>query len=210
MNFPMPVFLMIRHGSRLSGFTRERKKERHLLDFDDLLLRTAERIENGRVNDGWEKKFRYLMVDEFQDINPSQLKLVKLWSCAGRELFVIGDPNQSIYGFRGADSACFERLKKEYDDLEVVNLKEKLPLYTPDPEGVIGGDRRDRIRRRGNRRNAPSELPGRRAREDRPHREPYGRGNIYRKGDQPDGGRHGDARGPSDSVAASGQKSPEL
>ena len=102
----------------------ERKKEQHLLDFDDLLLRTAERIENGRVNDGWEKKFRYLLVDEFQDINPAQLKLVKLWSCAGRELFVIGDPDQSIYGFRGADSACFERLKKEYNDLEVVSLKE--------------------------------------------------------------------------------------
>lgn len=102
----------------------ERKKEQHLLDFDDLLLRTAGRIENGRVNDGWEKKFRYLLVDEFQDINPAQLKLVKLWSCAGRELFVIGDPDQSIYGFRGADSACFEYLKKEYNDLEVVSLKE--------------------------------------------------------------------------------------
>ena len=120
----------------------ERKKERHLLDFDDLLLRTAERIENGRVNDGWEKKFRYLMVDEFQDINPSQLKLVKLWSCAGRELFVIGDPNQSIYGFRGADSACFERLKKEYDDLEVVNLKENYrstPQILRASSAVIGG-----------------------------------------------------------------------
>ena len=119
----------------------ERKKERHLLDFDDLLLRTAERIENGRVNDGWEKKFRYLMVDEFQDINPSQLKLVKLWSCAGRELFVIGDPNQSIYGFRGADSACFERLKKEYDDLEVVNLKENYrstPQILKAASAVIG------------------------------------------------------------------------
>ena len=84
----------------------------------------TERIENGQVNDGWEKKFRYLLVDEFQDINPVQLMLVKLWSQAGRELFVIGDPDQSIYGFRGADSACFERLGREYEDLEVVNLKE--------------------------------------------------------------------------------------
>ena len=102
----------------------ERKQELHLLDFDDFLLRTAERIENGQVNDGWEKKFRYLLVDEFQDINPAQLRLVKLWSSAGRELFVIGDPDQSIYGFRGVDSACFERLRQEYDDLEMVNLKE--------------------------------------------------------------------------------------
>ena len=102
----------------------ERKKELHLLDFDDLLLRTARRIENGQVHDGWEKRFRYLLVDEFQDINPAQLALVKLWSRAGRELFVIGDPDQSIYGFRGADSACFERLRKEYGDLEVISLKE--------------------------------------------------------------------------------------
>ena len=119
----------------------ERKKEQHLLDFDDLLLRTAERIENGRVNDGWKKKFRYLLVDEFQDINPAQLKLVKLWSCAGRELFVIGDPDQSIYGFRGADSACFERLKKEYDDLEVVSLKENYrsaPQILKAASAVIG------------------------------------------------------------------------
>ena len=119
----------------------ERKKEQHLLDFDDLLLRTAERIENGRVNDGWEKKFRYLLVDEFQDINPAQLKLVKLWSCAGRELFVIGDPDQSIYGFRGADSACFERLKKEYNDLEVVSLKENYrstPQILKAASAVIG------------------------------------------------------------------------
>ena len=102
----------------------ERKEELHLLDFDDLLLRTAQRIEDGQVHDGWEKKFRYLLVDEFQDINHAQLALVKLWSRVGRELFVIGDPDQSIYGFRGADSACFERLRKEYGDLEVISLKE--------------------------------------------------------------------------------------
>ena len=102
----------------------ERKKELHLFDFDDLLLRTAERIESGQVTEGWEKRFRYLLVDEFQDINPAQLKLVQLWSQAGRELFVIGDPDQSIYGFRGADSACFERLGQEYDDLEIISLKE--------------------------------------------------------------------------------------
>ena len=119
----------------------ERKQELHLLDFDDLLLRTAERIENGQVNDGWEKKFRYLLVDEFQDINPAQLRLVKLWSGAGRELFVIGDPDQSIYGFRGAYSACFERLGQEYDDLELVNLKENYrstPQILKAASAVIG------------------------------------------------------------------------
>ena len=119
----------------------ERKNELRLLDFDDLLLRTAERIESGQVTDGWEKSFRYLLVDEFQDINPAQLKLVKLWSQAGRELFVIGDPDQSIYGFRGADSACFERLGKEYNDLEIVSLKENYrstPQILKAASAVIG------------------------------------------------------------------------
>ncbi len=102
----------------------EKKQLRSLLDFDDLLLRTAEMIESGRAAAGWEKPFRYLLVDEFQDINPIQFRLVKLWSRAGQELFVIGDPDQSIYGFRGADASCFERLKQEYSDLELVELKE--------------------------------------------------------------------------------------
>ena len=102
----------------------EKKALRKLWDFDELLLRTAERIEDGSLSEGWERQFRYLLVDEFQDINPAQFRLVKLWSRVGRELFVIGDPDQSIYGFRGADAECFEKLKKEYSDLEVIQLKE--------------------------------------------------------------------------------------
>ena len=65
----------------------EKKQELRALDFDDLMLRTAERIENGQVQEGWEKAFRYLLVDEFQDINPVQYRLVKLWS-AGEESFL--------------------------------------------------------------------------------------------------------------------------
>lgn len=102
----------------------ERKQSAGLWDFDDLLLGTAERIREGHVREGWEKRFRYLLVDEFQDISPVQYQLVKLWNRGGRELFVIGDPDQSIYGFRGADGACFERLQEEYDDLEMIHLTE--------------------------------------------------------------------------------------
>ncbi|HJD47225.1 MAG TPA: UvrD-helicase domain-containing protein, partial [Candidatus Mediterraneibacter norfolkensis] len=102
----------------------KKKEEKNLWDFDDLLLRTVRRIENGETASGWEKRFRYLLVDEFQDIDPVQFRLVKLWSSAGRELFVIGDPDQSIYGFRGADAKCFDKLKKEYNDLETVTLRE--------------------------------------------------------------------------------------
>ncbi len=102
----------------------EKKKERGLFDFDDLLLRTAEMIEAGAAGAGWEKRFRYLLVDEFQDMNPLQFRLISLWTRTGQELFVIGDPDQSVYGFRGADAACFDRLKGMYPDLEQIELRE--------------------------------------------------------------------------------------
>ena len=75
------------------------KKEQNLFDFDDLLLETMQ-ILNSK-EDTWSRSFTYLMVDEFQDINPVQINLLQLWNQKGRELFVIGDPDQSIYGFRG-------------------------------------------------------------------------------------------------------------
>ncbi len=77
------------------------------MDFDDVLLHTIDLWEQ---NPEWllpiKQQFRYILVDEFQDINPIQYKLIKLWAEDNQNLMVIGDPNQSIYGFRGA-SACF-------------------------------------------------------------------------------------------------------
>ena len=156
----------------------KKKEERNLWDFDDLLLRTIQRIENGRTAEGWEKKFRYLLVDEFQDIDPVQFRLVKLWSSAGRELFVIGDPDQSIYGFRGADAKCFDKLKKEYSDFEFITLKENyrsspqilnvaMAVISQEERGagaVPGESRREEIPYRSNgqqvlRPNCPDNLP---------------------------------------------------
>ena len=73
-------------------------------DLDDVLL-------EGR--DLREAAFRNLLVDEFQDVNPIQRELVLRWSQGGRSLFVIGDPDQSIYGFRGADAEGFAALGRE-------------------------------------------------------------------------------------------------
>ena len=75
------------------------------LDFDDLLTEGLKRDVTGL------RCFRHVLVDEFQDINDIQYRLVRSWSRSG-ELFVIGDPDQSIYGFRGADCRCFQRLKR--------------------------------------------------------------------------------------------------
>ena len=99
-------------------------EENRLFDFDDLLLETLKMIEGQQASPGWEKHFSYLLVDEFQDINPLQYRLLKAWNNMGRELFVIGDPDQSIYGFRGADARCFERLTEDQEGTEVIRLAE--------------------------------------------------------------------------------------
>lgn len=105
-------------------------KERNCMDFDDLLLETLERMERAE-NAEWKKRYSYLLVDEFQDINPIQYRLMKAWNEGGRELFVIGDPDQSIYGFRGSDAACFAKLSEDYPDLEIIELRENYRSSAP-------------------------------------------------------------------------------
>ena len=91
---------------------------RGAMDFDDLLLRAAERD----LTPTQRRRFTHLLIDEFQDSNPLQLELICRWSQKGESLFVIGDPDQSIYGFRGADSGCFEKLRQRCPALETLRL----------------------------------------------------------------------------------------
>lgn len=86
-------------------------------DLDDLLLDALKLEEkNGPM-------FKYLLVDEFQDINNVQRQLVRRWSTGGQSLFVIGDPDQSIYGFRGASASCFSGLQKDFPSLRTISLR---------------------------------------------------------------------------------------
>lgn len=90
--------------------------ERNVCDFDDLLLH-AIAAELPSKN-----SFFYLLVDEFQDINPLQYRLIQRWAQDSKSLFVIGDPDQSIYGFRGADSHCFENMQTDWPELQIIRL----------------------------------------------------------------------------------------
>ena len=89
-----------------------------VLDFDDLLA------EGLKVDTAGRKNFRYLLIDEFQDINDTQYALARQWSQGSRSLFVIGDPDQSIYGFRGASGRCFQRLAEDLPHLRQICLVE--------------------------------------------------------------------------------------
>ena len=106
-------------------------KSSGFLDFDDLLI---EVLSNWNTMGKYAKRFHYLCVDEFQDINELQFQLILAWNEKGKNLFVIGDPDQSIYGFRGSDCRCFDRLQKEDPHLLHINLTQN---YRSTPE-ILG------------------------------------------------------------------------
>lgn len=98
------------------------------LDFDDLITEALSRKIAGR-------QFKYLHVDEFQDINPAQYDLIRLWLGENGSLFAIGDPDQAIYSFRGAAADCFSLLQKDYSDAVTIRLAEN---YRSTPEILNG------------------------------------------------------------------------
>ena len=104
----------------------ESLQENGLWDYDDLLTETRRLLKAEKDHEEKPAKSRkahsYLLVDEFQDINPIQYELLKLWNRDGRQLFVIGDPDQSIYGFRGSSSECFEQLRSDNQELLEITL----------------------------------------------------------------------------------------
>ena len=102
------------------------------LDFDDLLIRTVSLLrENCPAIRRFCSHFRYLLVDEFQDISPLQYALIREWNKEGRELFVIGDPDQAIYGFRGSDAECFKQLLQDIPETKVIALQENYRSTEP-------------------------------------------------------------------------------
>lgn len=105
-----------------------RLRESGLLDFDDLLLEALRQAETAKTPD---KRFRHLLVDEFQDSNALQYRLIRAWNREGSGLFVIGDPDQAIYGFRGARTGCFERLGEDFPGLRRIRLVQN---YRSTPE----------------------------------------------------------------------------
>ncbi|MDE6202394.1 MAG: ATP-dependent helicase, partial [Lachnospiraceae bacterium] len=109
---------------RVYDFYQKQLREAGAMDYDDLLLETLKILKDMPEDAPERKRFSYLLIDEFQDINPLQYRLVKEWGKGGRELFVIGDPDQSIYGFRGCSPGVFDCLSQESTDFAVVRLEE--------------------------------------------------------------------------------------
>lgn len=95
----------------------KRCKTSKLLDFDDILLYTYELLTNRNdILRGWQKRFSYILVDEFQDINQLQYDVVKLLAKPEDNLFIVGDDDQSIYAFRGAKPEIMLHFPEDYPD----------------------------------------------------------------------------------------------
>lgn len=90
-------------------------RARGRMDFDDMLCRCRDLLAgNAELLSSWQKRFQYILIDEFQDINPVQYEVVKLLAGNHSSIFAVGDDDQAIYGFRGSEPECLRRFEKEY------------------------------------------------------------------------------------------------
>ncbi len=104
------------------GYQSRVQKNRYL-DFDDMVMYTYELFQaRPDILAAWQKRFSYILIDEFQDINRLQYETVKMLARPEQNLFIVGDDDQSIYGFRGARPDIMLSFPKEYADLKQVTI----------------------------------------------------------------------------------------
>lgn len=102
---------------------RKTLKERRKLDFDDMILCCYELFKQRKdILNAWRKKFRYILVDEFQDINGLQYEIVRMLAAPLNNLFIVGDDDQSIYHFRGARPEIMLNFTQDYPKARTVLL----------------------------------------------------------------------------------------
>lgn len=100
-------------------------RDAQALDFDDLIARTVSLLENHKeIRGKWQHQFRYIMIDEYQDTNTAQYKLIKLLTSETKNVAVVGDDWQSIYSWRGADFRNILNFEKDHVQATVIKLEQ--------------------------------------------------------------------------------------
>jgi DNA helicase-2/ATP-dependent DNA helicase PcrA len=95
------------------------------VDFDDLLILTVQVLENfPEARERWQKAFRYVLVDEYQDTNHAQYRLLRLLTEKHTNVFAVGDPDQSIYAFRGADIRNILEFERDFPGTRIIALEQ--------------------------------------------------------------------------------------
>src|SRR5580700_3754187 len=120
-SFPWCVPFTAQLASLFRAYTA-RKRARHLLDFDDLLLMWQAALADQVAGPVLRGMFDAVLVDEYQDVNTVQASIVRLLQPDGKQLTCVGDDAQAIYGFRGADPAHLRQLAADYPGLDIVRL----------------------------------------------------------------------------------------
>ena len=100
-------------------------RQNNALDFDDLIMKTVELFKlDGEVLNAYQERLRYIMVDEYQDTNTAQFELIRLLANKYKNLCVVGDDDQSIYKFRGANIYNILNFEKHFPDATVIKLEQ--------------------------------------------------------------------------------------
>ncbi len=119
------------------------------VDFDDILLYTARLLEdNPSVRDKYAQRFRHVLVDEFQDTNLAQYALIKQLASINRNVFCVGDQDQSVYSWRGADWRNIQRFEQDFPDAQTILLEQNYRSKQNILEAAMGVIDRARNRRK--------------------------------------------------------------
>lgn len=106
------------------GRYQQKLESARLLDFDDMLVYTYELLKERKdIREGWQRRFPYILIDEFQDINQIQYDVIRLLAAPKNNLFIVGDDDQSIYRFRGARPEIMLNFGKDYPEAKLVKLE---------------------------------------------------------------------------------------
>jgi DNA helicase-2/ATP-dependent DNA helicase PcrA len=111
--------------SQVYHLYQRKLQECNAMDFDDLIMKTVELFETQpSILESYQNKFKYIHVDEYQDTNRAQYRLVKLLAMKHRNLCVVGDGDQAIYAWRGADISNILNFEKDYPEAAVIKLEQ--------------------------------------------------------------------------------------